>query len=153
MIDRPNKQQYYLTLARVVATRGTCLRRNYGAVIVNNDQIVSTGYTGAPRGTTNCTSCLREELKIPKGQNYELCRSVHAEMNAIIHAGRERCLLGTMYLVGIERNSGSLLSDLPCSMCYRIIRNSGLSTIVTFNHQLEVASGKMIEKLIELCQD
>lgn len=152
MQDRPTKRQYYLELAHVVAKRGTCLRRNYGAVIVSNDQIVATGYTGAPRGVTNCTTCLREELKVPKGQNYELCRSVHAEVNAIIHAGRERCLGSIMYLVGIERNSEAILSDLPCNMCQRVIQNAGISTIVTYNNELNVEMNKVLEYIKEECQ-
>jgi len=152
MQDRPTKRQYYLELAHVVAKRGTCLHRNYGAVIVSNDQIVATGYTGAPRGVTNCTTCLREELKVPKGQNYELCRSVHAEVNAIIHAGRERCLGSIMYLVGIERNSEAILSDLPCNMCQRVIQNAGIETIVTYNYSLYVKMNKVLEYITEECQ-
>ena len=149
MIDRPTKRQYYLEIANVIAKRGTCLRRNYGAVIFSKDQIVATGYTGAPRGVSNCTSCLREEMNVPKGQNYELCRSVHAEVNAIIHAGRERCIASIMYLVGIERNSEAILSDLPCNMCQRIIRNAGIETVVTYNYSLYVPMNKVMEYLTE----
>ena len=89
-MQRRDKVNYYLDLAEVVAQRGTCLRRLYGAVIVKNDEVISTGYVGAPRGRENCCDlgyCTREKLQIPRGERYELCRSVHAEANAIISAG------------------------------------------------------------------
>ena len=90
-MTRRDKENYYLDIAEAVASRGTCLRRNFGAIIVKNDQIVATGYTGAPRGRKNCSDlgyCLREKMNVPRGQRYELCRSVHAEANAIISAAR-----------------------------------------------------------------
>jgi len=102
---RLSKEQYYLNIAREVSKRGTCLRRNFGAVIVKEDQIISTGYSGAPRETPNCIDvgmCFREKMKIPSGTRYELCRGVHAEQNAIIHASRFDMIGGTLYLVGIE---------------------------------------------------
>ena len=101
-MDRIDKINYYLDIAETVLERGTCLRRNFGAIIVNNDQIVSTGYTGAPRGRKNCCDlgfCIRQERNIPRGERYELCRSVHAEANAIIHASREQMIGATLYLV------------------------------------------------------
>ncbi len=117
-MTRRDKANYYLDIAETVAERGTCLRRNFGAIIVKNDQIVSTGYVGAPRGRENCSDlgyCTREKLNIPRGQRYELCRSVHAEMNAIIHASRD----------------GSYVQNAsPCSMCARLIINAGISTVV-----------------------
>ena len=91
-MDRIDKINYYLEIADTVLKRGTCLRRNYGAVIVKNDEIISTGYTGAPRGRTNCIDlgfCAREKLNIKSGEKYELCRSVHAEQNAVISAARK----------------------------------------------------------------
>ena len=134
MDGRPDKDEYYLNIAREVSRRGTCLRRRYGAVIVNEDHIVATGYAGAPRGVANCTElgvCLREELGIPPGQRYELCRSVHAEMNAVIHASRERTLGGTMYLDGIEVSSGLPTENpTPCLLCRRVIINAGIARVV-----------------------
>ena len=131
---RISKENYYLDIAATVLERSTCLRRLYGAIIVNNDEIISTGYNGAPRGRINCTDlgyCSREALKIPRGQRYELCRSVHAEVNAIISAARRDIVGGTLYLVGRDAQSGELLSDATsCSMCRRTIINSGLARVV-----------------------
>jgi dCMP deaminase len=129
---RESKDNYYLDIAKAVAMRGTCIRRKFGAVIVNNDEIVSTGYVGAPRGRCNCIDrgvCFREEKNIKPGTRYELCRSVHAEMNAVISAGRNKCIGGTMYLVGIE-NDGSFTDADCCSMCKRVIINSGIEKVV-----------------------
>lgn len=134
MDGRTGKELYYLGIADAVQGRSTCMRRKYGAIIVRNDEILSTGYNGAPRGRRNCTDlgrCTREELKIPSGQRYELCRSVHAEMNAIISAARRDMLGATLYLVGRDGKTGELLSDaMPCSMCKRLIINSGITQVV-----------------------
>jgi len=131
---RKDKENYYLGIAEAVLERGTCLRRNYGAIIVKNDVIISTGYSGAPRGRTNCCDtgrCVREELGIPRGERYELCRSVHAEANAIIAASRDEMIGATLYLVGKDMKSGELLSDTDsCSMCRRMIINAGISNVV-----------------------
>ncbi len=132
---RPSKDEYYLNIAKEVAQRGTCLRRRYGAVIVREDQIVSTGYVGAPRGTPNCIDvkrCLREELNIPHGERYELCRSVHAEMNAVINAARAGVSLlgGTMYIYGEDVKTGKIVDAYPCKMCRRVIINAGLKRVV-----------------------
>jgi dCMP deaminase len=131
---RPSKDQYYLSIAREVCRRGTCLRRQYGAVIVNDDQIVSTGYAGAPRGVANCVDmgvCLRQQLDVPAGQRYELCRSVHAEMNAVIHASRAQTLGATLYLAGIEVASGlPTQHPEPCLLCRRVIINAGIAKVV-----------------------
>jgi deoxycytidylate deaminase len=105
LVNRTGKDDYYLNIALEVSKRGTCLRRNYGAVIVNYDEIISTGYTGAPRGTRNCVDigyCVRSDMGVPSGERYELCRSVHAEMNAVIHASRRAAMGGTMYLMGMD---------------------------------------------------
>jgi len=129
---RLSKDDYYFKLASIVLERGTCLRRNYGAVIVKNDQIVSTGYTGSPRGGKNCCdvgACTRSALAIPQGERYELCESVHAELNAIIHAGRERCIDATIYVVGKDMSTGELISTPPCDMCRRAIINAGIGTV------------------------
>lgn len=133
-MDRIDKENYYLDIAETVLERSTCLRRCYGAIIVKNDEIVSTGYNGAPRGRKNCMDlgfCAREALNIPSGQRYELCRSVHAEMNAIISAARRDTLGATLYLAGREAKSGELLHDATsCSMCRRLIINAGLEKVV-----------------------
>lgn len=132
--QRRDKLNYYLDIAEVVASRGTCLRRNFGAIIVKNDQIISTGYVGAPRGRKNCNDlgyCTREKLGVPRGQRYELCRSVHAEANAIIHAGRSEMLGSTLFLVGKEYSTGDYVTGAnPCSMCKRLIINAGINTVI-----------------------
>ena len=136
-MSRVDKTNYYLDIAQTVAERGTCIRRNFGAIIVSNDQIVSTGYVGAPRGRRNCTDlqkCIREELSVPRGERYELCRSVHAEANAIIHAARNDMIDATLYLVGIDLKDGGLVPDAaPCSMCKRQIINAGIVKVVVRN--------------------
>jgi len=133
-VKRPTKSQYYVDNARAVAMRSTCLRRRFGAVIVKNDQIISTGYNGAPRQTTNCIDlgyCYRQAKNIPSGQNYELCRAVHAEMNAVIHASRLDMVGADLYLVGIEVETGELVSrTLPCLLCKRVIINAGINRVV-----------------------
>ena len=133
-MERRDKENYYLDIAETVAERGTCLRRNFGAIIVNKDQIISTGYVGAPRGRRNCIDlgyCVRESLQIPRGERYELCRSVHAEANAIISASRRDMVGGTLYLVGRDARTGELLGDATsCSMCRRMVINAGLKEVV-----------------------
>ena len=120
-MERRDKINYYLDIAEAVTGRGTCLRRNFGAVIVKNDTIISTGYVGAPRGRANCNElqyCTREKLQVPRGERYELCRSVHAEQNAIINASRSEMLGATLYLVGLEcRSGGYVEAAAPCSLC------------------------------------
>ena len=133
-MERRDKVNYYLDLAEAVSQRGTCLRKLYGAVIVKNDEVISTGYVGAPRGRQNCSDlgyCLRTQLGIPRGERYELCRSVHAEANAIISASRSSILGGTLYLAGRDAKTGALLSDATsCSMCRRLIINAGIQRVV-----------------------
>ena len=133
-MKRRDKRNYYLDIAQTVAERGTCLRRNYGAIIVNNDEIVSTGYVGAPRGRKNCSdlgTCIRQELGIPRGERYEICRSVHAEANAIISASRKETLGATLYLVGLEASDGSLVANsCCCAMCKRMVINAGILEVV-----------------------
>ena len=117
---RVDKENYYLDIAETVLERGTCLRRNYGAIIVKNDEIVSTGYSGAPRGRKNCINlgyCMRESLNIPQGERYELCRSVHAEANAIISASRRDMLGATLYLAGRDMKTGALIEN-PRKLCH-----------------------------------
>ena len=132
-MGRVDKVNYYLDIAETVLERGTCLRRNFGAIIVNNDEIISTGYVGAPRGRKNCCDlgyCMREKLNIPRGERYELCRSVHAEQNAIISASREKMIGGTLYLVGIGYTDGAYVENAnPCALCKRMIVNAGLKDV------------------------
>jgi dCMP deaminase len=131
---RVSKTDYYLNLAREVATRSTCLRRNFGAVIVNNDQIIATGYNGAPRGTVNCLdvgTCYREQIGAPRGERYELCRGVHAEMNAIIHASRFEMMGGTLYVAGVDAKTKELIHGaMCCRLCKRMIINAGIERVV-----------------------
>ena len=130
---RIDKISYYLNIAKAVAQRGTCLRRRFGAVIVKDDRIVSTGYAGAPRGRKNCCDigkCFRQENNIPAGQRYELCRSVHAEMNAIISASKEELEGGVMYLVGIENDCTITPNGDCCVMCKRMIINAGIKYVI-----------------------
>ena len=136
-VNRIDKKNYYLDIAETVLERGTCLRRNFGAIIVKNDQIVSTGYVGAPRGRHNCIDlgvCIRESMQVPRGERYELCRSVHAEANAIIHASRNDMIGATMYLVGKDAKTGEYVKDAnSCAMCKRMIINAGISTVIIRN--------------------
>lgn len=133
-MERVSKHNYYLDIAQTVAERATCLRKKYGAIIVKNDSIISTGYNGSPRGRKNCTDlgvCMRNKLGIPRGERYELCRSVHAEANAIIAASREQMIGATLYMVGINSESGELESGTSsCMMCKRMVINAGISTVV-----------------------
>ncbi len=133
-MSRVSKHNYYLDIAQTVAERSTCLRKMYGAIIVKDDVIVSTGYNGAPRGRKNCNDldfCMRDKLKIPRGERYELCRSVHAEANAIIAAARERMLGATIYMVCISPDDGSVVGGTSsCMMCKRQIINAGIVTVI-----------------------
>ena len=136
-MKRIDKENYYLDIAQTVLERGTCLRRSAGAIIVKNDVIISTGYNGAPRGRANCSDlgeCRRETLGVPRGQRYELCRSVHAEANCIIAAPREEMLDSTLYLVMVDNRTGDLVGDTsPCEMCRRLIINAGIKQVVIRN--------------------
>lgn len=133
-MSRIDKENYYLDIADTVSERSTCLRRCYGAIIVQNDEIIATGYNGAPRGRKNCADlgrCTREELKIPSGQRYELCRSVHAEANCIISASRSETLGATLYMACRDPKTGGLIPDsTSCSMCRRLIINAGIKRVV-----------------------
>ena len=133
-MDRIDKINYYLDIAETTLERSTCLRRKWGAVIVRDDEIISTGYNGAPRGRKNCSdlgTCIREELKIPRGERYELCRSVHAEQNAIISASRKYMMGATLYEVGVDAKTGEYVENaMPCAMCKRFIINSGITKMI-----------------------
>ena len=132
--NRIDKINYYLNIAETISSRGTCLRNNYGSVIVKNDEIISTGYTGSPRGRQNCTDlqeCMRKKKNTPSGAGYEICRSVHSEQNAIISASRSSMLDSTLYLVGINKRTNEYVTDNePCTLCKRMIINSGIATVV-----------------------
>ena len=140
-MGRIDKENYYLDIAETVLERSTCARKHYGAIIVRNDEIIATGYNGAPRGRINCTDlgyCLRQKLGIPSGQRYELCRSVHAEANAIISAARRDILGGTLYLAGRDAKTGELLHDATCcSMCRRLVINAGIAKEVIRNTETD----------------
>lgn len=133
-MERLCKNNYYLGIAETVAVNSTCLRRAFGAVIVKNDEIIATGYNGAPRGRKNCTDlgyCMRNRLNIPRGERYELCRSVHAEANAIISASRQEMIGSTLYLAGLEVETGEYIKNsTSCAMCKRLVINSGIKEVV-----------------------
>ena len=133
-MSRIDKENYYLDIAETVMERSTCRRAHYGALIVRNDEIVSTGYNGAPRRRANCIDlgyCIREQWNIPRGQRYELCRSVHAEANAIISAARSEALGATLYMACVEPDTGALIpGSTSCSMCRRLIINAGIARVV-----------------------
>lgn len=130
---RTDKHEWFLDLAERCAKQGTCLRRNFGAVIVDqNNTIISTGYTGAPSKQKDCTQlqhCWREDNNIPSGTQYEKCRSVHAEQNAIIQAGKN-ARNSILYLAGIDAKTGKIVEILPCFLCAKMIINSGVSEVI-----------------------
>ena len=132
-MKRVDKINYYLDIAETVAERGTCIRNNYGSIIVKNDEIISTGYTGAPRGRKNCMDlgyCTRKKHEMPSGKGYERCRSVHSEQNAIISAARKDMIGSSLYLVGINSRNGEYVTDNePCSFCKRMIINAGIEKV------------------------
>ena len=131
---RRDKTNYYLDIAETVLERSTCIRRKFGAIIVKHDEIISTGYVGAPRGRKNCNDlnyCTRDKLGVPKGQRYELCRSVHAEQNAILSAARADMIDATLYLACHDARTDQLDGEVePCSMCKRLIINAGIKQVI-----------------------
>lgn len=130
---RPDWCEYFLEIAQVVSKRSTCMRRRYGAVIVQDNIIVSTGYNGSPRAEKNCIDtgvCQREAMKVPKGERYELCVGVHAEQNAIINASALKMKGSTIYIAGFNTADGSWTSGEPCLLCSRMIRNALLAKAV-----------------------
>ena len=140
-MERVSKINYYLDIAQTVSERSTCLRKRYGAIIVKNDTIISTGYNGAPRGRKNCSDlmrCTRESLGIPRGERYELCRSVHSEANAIIAASRESMLGSSLYMCCTEPGTGEIVAGTnSCMMCKRMILNAGISKVYIRDTKLE----------------
>ncbi len=133
MDKRRDKVNYYLDIAQSAASRATCLRRKFGAVIVKNDEIIATGYNGAPRGRANCTdigSCIRQKMNIPRGERYELCRSVHAEANAIISASRNELIDSALYIACLDGETDELVAGTSsCAMCKRLVLNAGIKTV------------------------
>ena len=140
-MERVSKHNYYLDIAQTVSERSTCIRRRFGAIIVKNDVIVSTGYNGAPRGRKNCNeigSCTRDDLGIPKGERYELCRSVHAEANAIISTSREQMLGATLYMCCTDPKTEEIIGGMnSCMMCKRQIINAGIKTVIIRNTKFD----------------
>ncbi len=134
MSERVSKENYYLDIAQTVSERSTCLRRRFGAIIVKNDIIIATGYNGAPRGRKNCDDlgyCYRDKLNIPRGERYEMCRSVHAEANAIIAAPREQMLGSTLYMVCTSPVTGEAMpGTTSCMMCKKLAINAGIEKLV-----------------------
>ena len=131
--ERVSKHNYYLDIAETVSERSTCLRKRYGAIIVKNDSIISTGYNGAPRDRKNCSDldfCMRNKLNIPRGERYEMCRSVHSEANAIIAASREQMIGSTLYMCCTDPVTGDIVGGTTsCMMCKRLVINAGIEKV------------------------
>ena len=138
---RIDKDTYYLNIAKAVAERSTCLRRNYGAIIVKNDEVIATGYNGSARGESNCCdiykSCPRKNKPHNSG-DYSDCPAVHAEMNAIISAARKDMIGSTLYLVGVESDGTRIENIEPCPICKRLIKNAGTKTLVTEGYKIDI---------------
>ena len=133
MHKRIDKFNYYLNIAEVVASRSSCIRRHYGAVLVKDDRIVSTGYNGSPRGYLNCCDigeCNRNINNCAKGEGYSLCSAVHAEQNALLNVSRNDTIGSTIYIVGIEHNTNEYADPHPCHICKRFIQNAGVHKVV-----------------------
>lgn len=149
---RRDKMNYYLDIAETVASRATCLRRRYGAIIVKDNQIIATGYNGAPRGLENCSDlgyCMRQQNNIPHGERYEQCRAIHAEMNAMLSASRTDMIGQALYLVGLE-DEGYVTNAEPCLMCTRLIVNAGIETVVVRKDKTEysvLSRNELIQRL------
>lgn len=146
--QRPEWDEYFLSIAQEVGKRSTCLRRRYGAIIVKDNIIISTGYNGSPRGEVNCIDsglCERERLHVPKGERYELCVAVHAEQNAIINADPLKMKGATIYIVGINSADGTFASGEPCLLCRRMIKNAQIEKVICRN-----TDGTILEKNVEL---
>ncbi|NCA74186.1 MAG: cytidine deaminase [Gammaproteobacteria bacterium] len=122
-MERPSNDEYFMSMAKLVATRSTCIRRQVGAVIVKDKRVLSTGYNGAPKGSRHCEElgCIREILDVPSGTRHELCRGVHAEQNAVVQAA---------YFGVSVKDASIYTTTYPCSMCAKIIINAGIIEIV-----------------------
>lgn len=152
-MSRMSKDEYYIGIAEAVLERSTCLRRKYGAVLVKNDEIVSTGYNGSPRGERNCCDigyCEREAQNVPKGERYELCVSIHAEDNSITSAGRDKAFGATLYIVGKEVATGEYANPSPCMMCRRKIVNAGVKRVVGLFYDKETGTKEIKDIEVKL---
>lgn len=151
-MNRVDKINYYLNIAESVLEGGTCLRNNYGSIIVKNDEIISTGYTGAPRGRKNCLDlgyCLRKKMDKPSGKGFDDCRSVHSEQNAMISAARKDMIGSTLYLVGINKRNNQYITDNePCSFCKRMLINAGVKEVIMRDTKTEYRI-EMVENWIK----
>ena len=146
MNKRPDWDNYFIEIAKVVSTRSTCLRRKYGAVVVRDRVIISTGYNGSPRGMRNCDdtgTCTRKEQNIPSGERYELCEAVHAEQNAIINGPPDRMKGSTIYIAGFEEDN-SFAAGRPCKLCDRMIRNAQITEVVYLDKNGELEKMEVI---------
>lgn len=145
-MQRPSWDQYFMDITRLVATRSTCLRRQVGAILVKERNILATGYNGVPSGISHCdvVGCLRERLKVPSGERHELCRGLHAEQNAIIQAARH----------GINIDGSTLYcTTMPCIICTKMLINAGISTIVyAEGYADDLAREMLAETGISICQ-
>jgi dCMP deaminase len=138
---RISKEKYYLEIAKAVALRSPCTRRKYGAIIVKNDAIVSTGYNGPARGSTNCeVGCIKNILKLPHYSNYELCPAIHAEENCVINAARNGSSLsgGVLFLCGIDAETKKIVAGVPCDRCKRVLINAGITEVITTDEKGEI---------------
>lgn len=145
MTTRMGKDEYYVNIANAVSERSTCLRRHYGVVIVNNDEIIATGYNGNPRGMKNCCeigACSKEDVNHNSSpDSYNICRSVHAEMNALISASRSDTIGATLYIYGFDVDEQLALDNpVPCPICLRMIQNAGIARIVNRQGDVECMS-------------
>lgn len=145
MTTRLGKDEYYVNIAHAVSERSTCLRRHYGVVIVNNDEIIATGYNGNPRGMKNCCEigvCSKEDVSHNSSpDSYNICKSVHAEMNALISARRSDTIGATLYIYGFDVDEQLALDNpVPCPICLRMIQNAGISRIVNRQGDVECMS-------------
>ncbi len=148
-INRPSWDEYFIEIAKVVSSRSTCLRRRYGAVIVKDNVIVSTGYNGAPRGSLNCVDrgvCRRKELNVPAGERYELCEAVHAEQNAVINGPPDRMKEATIYIAGFEEDE-TLADGKPCLLCRRMIQNAMIREVVYLKKEGTIVKIKNLKEL------
>jgi dCMP deaminase len=152
---RPSWDEYFLEIAKVVSLRSTCLRRRYGAVIVKDNVIISTGYNGAPRGSINCAdrgSCRRKELNVPPGERYELCEAVHAEQNAVINGSPERMKGATIYIAGFEED-GDIADGRPCLLCRRMIQNAMIREVVYLQKDGSIARVEGGSRLTQIMEE
>lgn len=153
---RPSKNEYYINIAKEVLERSTCMRAKFGAVLVKDDQIISTGYNGAPRKTMDCIergNCLRQELNIPSGHRYELCRSAHAEQNAIINSARAgvSLLSADLYLLGkkVADGENEYMKAIPCFICKKMVINAGIKNVITQDENNNV----LVFDVAKWCED